>query len=268
MDLIFVIILGGLWGSFANVCIYRLPMGKGVVSGRSFCPNCKKLITWKDNIPIISFLFLNGKCRSCKKKISPKYLIVELITIIYFLVVYYLFGISISTLLFLFLGLSFVIIFFIDLKHFIIPNVLTFSLMIVGFVKSFDPNLNPIFPNYINSLIGGIFGYLIIWSIITFYNSISKLNRKHDFFKNIFRQKEGMGLGDAKLLSAIGFWFGWISIPFVIFLSSIIALLFVIPSLIKKSKKLSSQIPFGPYIIIGTLIYLIFESNIQSIIFY
>ena len=254
MDILFVIILGGLWGSFANVCIYRLPMNKGVVSGRSFCPKCKKLITWKDNIPVISFLFLNGKCRNCKKNISPQYLITELITIIYFLFVYYLFGISITTLLFFVLGLSFVIIFFIDLKHYIIPNVLTFSLMIIGFLKSFDPNLNPIFPNFINSLIGGIFGYLIIWSIIYFYKQI--------------RNKEGMGLGDAKLLSAIGFWFGWISIPFVIFLSSIIALLFVIPSLMKKSKKLSSQIPFGPYIIIGTLIYLIFESNIQSIIFY
>tara|TARA_B100000963_G_scaffold299332_1_gene271325 strand:+ start:71 stop:835 length:765 start_codon:yes stop_codon:yes gene_type:complete len=254
VDILFVIILGGLWGSFANVCIYRLPMNKGVVSGRSFCPKCNKLITWKDNIPVISFLFLNGKCRNCKKKISPQYIITELITIIYFLFVYYLFGISITTLLFFVLGLSFVIIFFIDLKHYIIPNVLTFSLMIIGFLKSFDPNLNPIFPNFINSLIGGIFGYLIIWSIIYFYKQI--------------RNKEGMGLGDAKLLSAIGFWFGWISIPFVIFLSSIIALLFVIPSLMKKSKKLSSQIPFGPYIIIGTLIYLIFESNIQSIIFY
>ena len=254
MDLIFVIILGGLWGSFANVCIYRLPMGKGVVSGRSFCPNCKKLITWKDNIPIISFLFLNGKCRNCKKKIPSQYLLIELITIVHFLVIYYLFGITITTLLFLILGLSFIIIFFIDLKHYIIPNVLTFSLMIIGFLKSFDPNLNPIFPNFINSLIGGIFGYFVIWSIIYFYKQV--------------RKKEGMGLGDAKLLSVIGFWFGWISIPFVIFLSSIIALLFVIPSLIKKSKKLSSQIPFGPYIITGTLIYLIFESNIQSIIFY
>ena len=254
MDILFVIILGGLWGSFANVCIYRLPMDKGVVSGRSFCPKCKKLITWKDNIHIISFLFLNGKCRRCKKKISPQYLIVELIAITYFLGIYYLFGISLTTLLFLILGLSFIIIFFIDLKHYIIPNALTFSLMVIGFIKSFDPNLNPIFPNYINSLIGGIFGYLIIWSIIYFYKQV--------------RNKEGMGLGDAKLLSAIGFWFGWISIPFVIFLSSITALLFVIPSLMKKSKKLSSQIPFGPYIIIGTLIYLIFESNIQSIIFY
>ena len=253
MDLIFVSLLGGLWGSFANVCIYRLPIGKGVVSGRSFCPNCKKLITWKDNIPIISFLFLNGKCRNCKKKISPQYLLIELIAIVYFLVIYYLFGITITTLLFLILGLSFIIIFFIDLKHYIIPNILTFSLMIIGFIKSFDPNLNSMFPNYINSLIGGIFGYGIIWLIIFIYKAI--------------RKKEGMGLGDAKLFGAIGFWFGWVSIPLIIFLSSIIALIHVIPSLLNRSKNISSQIPFGPYIILATLIYVVFESNIKSLIF-
>ena len=165
----------------------------------------------------------------------------------------YLFGVSITTLLFLILGLSFIIIFFIDLKHYIIPNVLTFSLMIIGFVKSFDPYLHPIFPNFINSLIGGIFGYLVIWSIIYFYKQV--------------RKKEGMGLGDAKLLSAIGFWFGWISIPFVLFLSSIIALLSVIPSLLKNSKSMSSKIPFGPYIIIGTLVYLFFENSFKSLLF-
>ena len=253
MDLIFVIILGGLWGSFANVCIYRLPINKGVVSGRSFCPNCKKLITWKDNIPIISFLFLNGKCRNCKKRISPQYLLIELITIVYFLVIYYLFGITITTLLFLILGLSFIIIFFIDLKHYIIPNVLTFSLMIIGFLKSFDPNLNPIFPNFINSLIGGIFGYFVIWSIIYFYKQV--------------RKKEGMGLGDAKLLSVIGFWFGWIAIPFVIFISSVVALFSVIPSLIKKSKNMSSQIPFGPFIILGCILYIIFAEQYKNLLF-
>jgi len=144
-------------------------------------------------------------------------------------------------------------IFFIDLKHFIIPNVLTFSMMALGFVKSFDPNLNPIFPNYINSLIGGIFGYGIIWSIIFFYKQI--------------RKKEGMGLGDAKLLAVIGFWFGWIAIPFVIFLSSAIALISVIPDLLKKTKKMSTPIPFGPYIILGTLIYLVFKNNLTSLIF-
>ncbi len=254
MDFIFVLVLGALWGSFANVCIYRLPLEKGVVSGRSFCPKCKNLITWKDNIPIISFLFLKGKCRYCNKKISLQYVLVETISILFFLIIYILYGISITTLLLLILSLSFLIIFFIDFKHYIIPNVLTFSMMFLGFIKSFIPNLNPIFPNYINSLIGGIFGYGIIWSIIFFYKQI--------------RKKEGMGLGDAKLLSVIGFWFGWFSIPFVIFLSSLIALLSVAPSLINKSKKFSSQIPFGPYIILGTLIYLIFESNIRSIIFY
>ena len=254
MDYLFVIILGGLWGSFANVCIYRLPLDKGVVSGRSYCPKCKKQITWKDNIPIISYLLLNGKCRKCKKPISSQYALVEFLSILFFTIIYFIYGITLTTLLLMILSLSFIIIFFIDLKHFIIPNEITFSMMALGFLKSFDPNLNSLFPNYINSLIGGLLGYGIIWSIIYFYKQV--------------RKKEGMGLGDAKLLSAIGFWFGWISIPFVIFLSSIIALLFVIPSLIKKSKKLSSQIPFGPYIIIGTLIYLIFESNIQSVIFY
>ena len=254
MDFIFVLVLGALWGSFANVCIYRLPLEKGVVSGRSFCPKCKNLITWKDNIPIISFLFLKGKCRYCNKKISSQYVLVETISILFFLIIYFFYGISITTLLLIILSLSFLIIFFIDFKHYIIPNVLTFSMMFLGFIKSFIPNLNPIFPNYINSLIGGIFGYGIIWSIIFFYKQV--------------RKKEGMGLGDAKLLSAIGFWFGWFSIPFVIFLSSLIALLSVAQSLINKSKKFSSQIPFGPYIILGTLIYLIFESNIRSIIFY
>ena len=253
MDFIFVTIIGALWGSFANVCILRLPEGKGVVSGRSYCPNCKKLITWKDNIPIISFLLLKGKCRQCKKPISIQYTLVEFLSLISFLSIYYLYGISLTTLLLIILAIIFIIIFFIDLKHFIIPNSLTFPLMVLGFIKSFIPNLDEIFPNYIDSLIGGLFGYGIIWSIIFFYKQV--------------RKKDGMGLGDAKLFAVIGFWFGWISIPFVIFLSSIIALLSVIPDLIKNSKKMTTQIPFGPYIIIGTLVYLFFENNFRSIIF-
>ena len=252
MDLIFVVILGGLWGSFANVCIHRLPQNKGVVSGRSHCPKCKKEIVWQDNIPIISYLILKGKCRKCKRKISTQYPMVEMINILLFLIIYFLFGISLTTILLMILSLSFLIIFFIDLKHFIIPNSLTFSMMILGFIKSFDPNLNSIFPNYINSLIGGLFGYGIIFSIIFFYKQI--------------RKKEGMGLGDAKLLAVIGFWFGWIAIPFVLFLSSIFALVSVIPDLIKKNKKMTSQIPFGPYIILATIFYLVFRNNFISII--
>ena len=247
MDLIFVIVLGALWGSFANVCIYRLPLDKGVVTGRSFCFKCKKKILWYDNIPILSYFLLGGKCRKCKKPISSQYLFVEILSAVSFGIVYFNFGISITTLLLIILNLSFIIIFFIDLKHYIIPNVITFPLMALGFLKSFDPHLNPIFPNYINSLIGGVFGYGIICSIIFFYKQV--------------RKKEGMGLGDAKLFGVIGFWFGWLAIPFVIFLSSVIALISVVPALMKNSKKLSSQIPFGPYIIIGTIVYLFFENN-------
>ena len=125
--------------------------------------------------------------------------------------------------------------------------------MIIGFVKSFDPNLNiNLFPNYLNSLIGGILGYLVIWLIILFYKKI--------------KNKEGMGLGDAKLLSAIGFWFGWVSIPFIIFLSSVIALIIVTPSLINKSKEMSSQIPFGPYLVIGCILYLLLFKQILKFI--
>ena len=245
--------MGGLWGSFSNVCIYRLPLDKGVVSGRSYCPRCKKQISWYDNIPIFSYLFIQGKCRKCKNKISVQYLVVELLNILSFATVYFFYGISITTVLLMILALVFVIIFFIDLKHYIIPDSLTFPLMVLGFLKSFDPNLNEIFPNYINSLIGGVFGYGIIWLIIFFYK--------------VLRNKEGMGLGDAKLLAAIGFWFGWIAIPFVIFSSSVIALFTVLPSLINKKKKLSSIIPFGPFIIIGCILYIIFIEQYKNLLF-
>ena len=253
MDFIFVIVLGALWGSFANVCIYRLPLNKGVVTGRSFCFQCKKKISWYDNIPVISFVILSGKCRKCKNKISPQYLLVEILSALGFFLIYFIYGVTTTTLFLIILSVGFIIIFFIDLKHFIIPNSLTFPLMILGFLKSFDPNLNSLFPNYINSLIGGLFGYGIIWSIIFFYKQL--------------RKKEGMGLGDAKLLSVIGFWFGWIAIPFVIFVSSIVALLSVIPSLIKKSKNMSSQIPFGPFLILGCLGFIIFKNEYQFLLF-
>jgi len=247
------IIFGSLWGSFANVCIYRLPENKSVITGRSSCPNCKNKIPWYDNIPLLSFILLMGKCRLCKKPIDLQYFIVELISAISFVSIYYFFGLTLAALLLLILSIFFIIIFFIDLKHFIIPNELTFPLMIIGFIKSFDPNLNQtIFPNYINSLIGGVFGYLIIWLIIFFYKKV--------------RKKEGMGLGDAKLMSVIGFWFGWVSIPFVIFISSAVALILVIPSLINQSRKMSSEIPFGPYIIIGCILYVSFSNQIKSLL--
>lgn len=248
-----IFILGSLWGSFSNVCIYRLPEDGNVVSSRSKCRNCQKKINWYDNIPFISYIILQGKCRNCDYKISFQYFLVELLVGLGFLLSFYFFGFTITTLLLFILTIFFVIIFFIDLKHFIIPNELTFPLMAIGFFKSFDPNLNQyLFPDYINSLIGGVAGYLIIWLIIFAYKKL--------------RNKEGMGLGDAKLLSALGFWFGWVSIPFILFFSSFVALALAIPSLLDKSKTMASQIPFGPYLVLGCLLYLmLFEKIILFI---
>ena len=237
-------ILGCIWGSFSNVCIYRLPLNISVTKGRSYCLSCQKQINWFDNIPLVSFIVLMAKCRHCSTKIDFKYFLVELISGLNFLIIFYFFGISIESLLLIILSIFFLIIYFIDLKHFIIPNELTYPLIVLGFGKTFFANQNYyIFPDYLNSIIGGVAGYTIIWVIIFLYKKL----------KNI----EGMGLGDAKLLAAIGFWFGWIALPFVLFFSSLTALIISVPSLIKKTKNLQTKIPFGPYIILGCVLYLL-----------
>ena len=226
-----------------------MPHNISVVKGRSYCHSCNKQIRWFDNIPLLSFIFLKAKCRHCSTQIDLNYFLVELISALNFVLIFYLFGFSLTTILFFILSICFIIIIFIDMKHFIIPNELTFTLMVIGFIKSFDPYLNQyLFPNYLNSLIGGVMGYSIIWFIIFAYKKL--------------RNKEGMGLGDAKLLSAIGFWFGWISIPFILFFSSFVALIFAVPGLLNKSKNMSSQIPFGPYIILGCVLYLLLLEQI------
>ena len=244
-------ILGCIWGSFSNVCIYRLPLNISVTKGRSYCLSCQKQINWFDNIPLVSFIVLMAKCRHCSTKIDFKYFLVELISGLNFLIIFYFFGISIESLLLIILSIFFLIIYFIDLKHFIIPNELTYPLIVLGFGKTFLTNQNYfIFPDFLNSIIGGVAGYTIIWLIIFLYKKL----------KNI----EGMGLGDAKLLSAIGFWFGWICLPFILFFSSLIALITNVPSLLNKSKDLQTKIPFGPYIILGCIIYLLlFEKIIK-----
>jgi len=234
--------LGACLGSFANVCIYRLPKTKQIISGRSFCPKCKKKINWYDNLPIISFLFLSGKCRKCKKVIPLRYLIVELITGISFLLIYLNFE-NLYTITFLsILSLILIMIFFIDLENFIIPDSLNFIIMGLALLKNFLPNFDTSLIHEINqSIIGGMVGYLSIWLIIYLYKTFKKI--------------DGMGFGDAKLMAGIGLLFGWQSIPFILFVSSILGLIFVVPSLIKKQKTMRTEIPFGPFIIAACLIY-------------
>ena len=248
-----IFLLGTSLGSFANVCIYRLPKSKQIISGRSFCPRCKKKIIWYDNLPLISFIFLNGKCRNCNKSISARYFIVELITGIIFLLIYFNYK-DFNTIVFLsVLVLILIMIFFIDLENFIIPDTLNFSIMGLALLKNFLPDFNTSLIHEINqSIIGGIVGYLSIWLIIYLYKTLKKI--------------DGMGLGDAKLMAGIGLLFGWQSIPFVLFVSSILGLFFVVPSLIKKQKNLKTEIPFGPFIILACLVYFAYGGLIYDLI--
>ena len=234
--------MGACLGSFANVCIYRLPKTKQIISGRSFCPKCKKKINWYDNLPIISFLFLSGKCRKCKKVIPLRYLIVELITGISFLLIYLNFEDLYAIIFLSILSLILIMILFIDLENFIIPDSLNFIIMGLALLKNFLPNFGTSLIHEINqSIIGGMVGYLSIWLIIYLYKTFKKI--------------DGMGFGDAKLMAGIGLLFGWQSIPFILFVSSILGLIFVVPSLIKKQKTMRTEIPFGPFIIVACLIY-------------
>ena len=234
--------MGACLGSFANVCIYRLPKTKQIISGRSFCPKCKKKISWYDNLPIISFLFLSGKCRKCKKVIPLRYLIVELITGISFLLIYLNFENLYAIIFLSILSLILIMIFFIDLENFIIPDSLNFIIMGLALLKNFLPNFDTSLIHEINqSIIGGMVGYLSIWLIIYLYKTFKKI--------------DGMGFGDAKLMAGIGLLFGWQSIPFILFVASILGLIFVVPSLIKKQKTMRTEIPFGPFIIAACLIY-------------
>ena len=248
-------LFGLIFGSFANVCIYRLPKSKSFIFGRSFCLKCKKIISWYDNIPLISYLNLNGKCRKCKEKIPTQYFIVELIAALSFLFIYMTSYSFLAQTVLAFLFLIYLIIFFIDLKHYIIPDVLNFGLIFFAFIKNFFPDLNLNFTQNLEvSIIGGLVGYFSIWSIIQLYYLIKKI--------------EGMGLGDAKLMAGIGLLFGWQSIPFILFVSAILGLLMVLPSLINKKRNLKTEIPFGPYIITAGVIYYCFGQFLYNVILF
>ena len=193
------------------------------------------------------------KCRKCNKLISIRYFIVELITGITFLLIFLSYN-SLATLIFLsVLSLILIMIFFIDLENFIIPDILNFCIMFLALLKNFLPNFNTSLIHEINqSIIGGIVGYISIWLIIFLYKAIKKI--------------DGMGLGDAKLMAGIGLLFGWQSIPFVLFVASILGLIFVVPSLLKKQKTMRTEIPFGPFIIVAGIIYFTYGDLLYTLI--
>ena len=232
-------LLGAIWGSFGNVVIIRLPAKESVVTPSSACRSCGTKIKWYDNVPILGWLFLRGKCRSCKAKISARYPLVEFIMATLFALCFWQIGLSWTLLEVLILVFGLVVISFIDLDHMIIPNKLSYPGIIIGIIGSV---LNPERPWW-DGLAGLLMGGGFFWAVAFIYSAL--------------RKKDGLGGGDIKLMAWIGAAIGWKSIPFVIFSSSIVGSIVGIFLIIRSKGNLQTSIPFGPYIAFGAILYLI-----------
>jgi len=242
---IFSFIVGTCLGSFANVCIYRLPKGKSIVWPGSFCPQCKKEILWYDNIPLLSFLLLRGKCRFCQKKISPRYFIVELLTGTLTLLLFLKFGISLKLLIYLVFILSLIIVSFIDIENFLIPDCIVYPGIALGLLLSFFyPDLQSQGCGSLAALKTSFLGVLLgggsLW-IIARLGSLA--------FK-----KEAMGGGDVKLLAMIGAFLGYKSVFLTVFFSSLVGAVISLILISLKIKKRTDYIPYGPYLVLGAII--------------
>ena len=247
----FLFLIGSIFGSFYNVCIYRFPNDLDVIAKKSFCTSCKYEIPFYLNIPIISYLINFGKCRNCKNKISISYFIVELFTALLFVYSYLSFGLSIEFICYIIFYSSLVIIFFTDLKYYLILDKITLPISVIGLLITIL-NYNPFDVSIVSSVLGGIVGYSIIY-IIRFL-----------FFK--IRKVEGMGLGDAKLFLMVGIWFGIKSIYLVLASSAMVGAIVgsLIIFLYKKDKNF--QIPYGCFIVIASALYPDFGSLFYNLI--
>ena len=242
---VFSFILGICLGSFANVCIYRLPKGKSIVWPGSFCPQCKKGIFWYDNIPLLSFLLLRGKCRFCREKISPRYFIVELLTGVLTLLLFLRFGVSWQFLIYLIFILSLIIVSFIDIENFLIPDCIVYPGIALGLLLSFlYPELqSPAYGSLValkTSFLGVILGGGSLF-LIGYLGSLA--------FK-----KEAMGGGDVKLLAMIGAFLGYKSVFLTVFFSSLVGAVISLILISLKIKKRTDYIPYGPYLVLGAII--------------
>lgn len=232
-----IFILGAIFGSFANVVIYRLPRGLSIVKPRSFCPSCGRPIPWWGNIPILSYVFLAAQCAFCRAPISPRYFFVELFTAGLFLASYLSVGWGWELLFLLYLDFALVAIFFIDLEFRIIPDWFTLPGIALGMAYAF---LNPVV-GWQNGLIGlavGGGGFLLL-----------------AYAGEFFFKKESMGGGDVKMAAMLGAFLGWQKLLLVFFLASLAAVLtFLVIRLFKPKSLADRLIPFGPFLVFAALV--------------
>jgi leader peptidase (prepilin peptidase)/N-methyltransferase len=259
---------GACLGSFLNVCIYRIPRRLSVVAPRSHCPGCKKLIPWYDNIPLVSWIVLRARCRNCGTVISARYVIVELLTAILFLLAWFKYGVQPEGRVLGLAGVEYVGLVpvywlvisglllggFVDCRHMIIPDRVTIGGMIAGLL------LSPLVPALHGqtealqglkfAVIGAAFGFGLLWLVA--------------FFGKLIFRKEAMGFGDVKLMGALGAFFGVKAVLFILFFSSLFGAIFGVFFILTGRRKLGRHIPFGPYIVFAALVWMLWGARILS----
>jgi leader peptidase (prepilin peptidase) / N-methyltransferase len=259
---LFSFILGSVVGSFLNVCIYRLPRDESIVYPPSRCTSCGSGIRFYHNIPILGYLMLKGRCADCSQTISFQYPLIEIISGIALMAVYSKFGLSLDALFYSILVFSLIVITFIDLKHMIIPNVITIPGTIIGLIfnalltdweksrdllgmfsfslENFFGILNEV--PFLDSVFGLIIGGGLLFLIAFLYI--------------VIRKTEGMGMGDVKLLAMIGAFLGWKGVVFVMLISSLLGTLTGLSVILYKKGNLKYALPFGPFLSLAAVIYI------------
>ena len=243
-----ILLMGLCIGSFLNVLIYRLPLGMSIVSPPSHCPKCDALIKWYDNIPLLSYIILRGKCRHCKEKISPKYFVVELVNLLLYALVLYTFKLSFMTVVALLAASILLAIFFIDFEHQIIPDSLNIALVILGAATTVFSVFYPVTVTVLGDfsiywwehLVGGVGGGLVFLLIYLVYYLV--------------RKKEGLGGGDIKYIAAVGLILGYKLTILTIGLSALIACIYLLIMQLIGKLNAENPIPYGPFLSIATFI--------------
>ncbi len=243
MDLL--VLVGGLViGSFLNVCIYRLPLNKNVLWGRSQCPHCGHYIPWYLNIPVLSFVVLRGRCKFCKAKISFQYPIVEILSAVVTYALYRKFGFTAHFIFYLIFVYTLIVIGVIDLKSKLILNKLLIFLIIFAIIFNGFFKVVEFKPSAIGALLGGGVLWLVAW-----------LGEK------IF-QKEALGMGDVKLAFVSGFFLGYKQILLALYLGFVLALIGIFVFWLFRRKNVPQLIPMGPFFALGFLIYLLYGQQL------
>lgn len=249
----FAALLGACFGSFMSVCIWRMPRNESIVFPRSHCPSCNKLIPWYHNIPILSWLLLRGRCAECKAKISPRYLLLELLTAALFLAVTWRFMTDPSVMVVMWLVVfGFELGTFIDIDWYILPDSVTIGGMVLGLAVS------PLLPqlhgtdDWLLALLRSVIGLCTGFGILYLVAVLGKLAYK----------KEAMGFGDVKLLGAVGALFGWKGALFTLFGGAFLGSIIGVFLIFRGKRELQGRIPFGPFLAAAALLWLFFGEEI------